>query len=108
MTNSEVIASITSEATTDDLERIIDAVKMRRKILETILAANLKRGDRIIITNASPKYVNGATGTVESVRGAKATVLIDESRRAGLGRFLSARGTITAPVGMLTVIDEAA
>jgi len=76
-TISEVIAFITDEATTDDLALIFPAFRTRQTRLANVRAADVKIGAKVKLTNLSPNYLNGNTGTVKTITGARATVQLD-------------------------------
>lgn len=58
------IGDIVLNATEDDLDRIIAAIKERRKVLATARASEVQVGMACTLTGLSPKYLNGLTGTV--------------------------------------------
>ncbi|WP_198939832.1 hypothetical protein [Streptomyces sp. MJM1172] len=98
-TLEQVAEFIVNEADSEDIDRIIDAVKTRRSTLRqhsaAIAAASVKTGARVELQNLSPKYLNGLTGTVAEVkrgRVTRATVKLDEEstkqlRWSGSRRF---------------------
>jgi len=58
------ISDIVLNANEDDLDRIIQSVKDRRKVLSAARAAEVQIGMACTLTGLSPKYLNGLTGTV--------------------------------------------
>lgn len=90
------ISDIVLNADEADLDRIIQTVKDRRKVLTTARAASVQVGVKASLTGISPKYLVGLTGTVvldpHGRRGQRAFALkLDESstnRLRGMsGRF---------------------
>ena len=91
-TLAEATAFILTDATEDDLRRLFDAIKKRRSILRQITAAAVQAGTDVELTGLSPQYLNGLRGTVESIQGAHATILLDREsttqlRYSGSRRF---------------------
>lgn len=58
------IGDIVLNADEDDLTRIIQTVKDRRKVLASARAADVQIGASCTLTGLSPKYLNGLTGVV--------------------------------------------
>lgn len=87
---SDVIAFIVARADETDLTNIINAVKARRRTLGQISAAAVKVGATVTLEGLSPKYLNGLTGTVKNISGARCTVTLDEASTNDLG-FRSTR-----------------
>lgn len=83
-TPADVIAFIVARADETDLANILNAVKARRKALGQINAAAVKVGQRVTLDGLSPKYLNGLTGTVLSVEGARCTVTLDRDSTTSL------------------------
>jgi hypothetical protein len=50
-----------------DLDKIIEAARERRKILDGRRTADLQVGDKVRLIRGNPKYLNGAVGTVGRV-----------------------------------------
>lgn len=83
-TAPDVIAFILARADETDLTNIINAVKGRRKALGQINAAAIRPGVQVTLDGLSPKYLNGLTGTVKSVQGARCTVTLDQRSTTSL------------------------
>lgn len=82
----------------DELDRIGEAVRTRRKQLELVRAASLRVGDRVKIGgHIRPQYLRGVTGEVVSFGGDKISVRVDEAYRYNLGRFMRPDATIRFP-----------
>jgi hypothetical protein len=81
---------ILTSATEADLERVWDAAKERRKALGRITAASVTVGAQVRLDGLSPKYLNGLAGTVVDIKGARCTVLLDQSsaERLSFRRFI--------------------
>lgn len=75
---AEVIDYVHSHADEQDLEVLGRAIKDRRKLLGEQRAATVRRGVEVSLDGLSPKYLNGLTGTVETVRGSRADIRLDE------------------------------
>jgi len=91
MNGREVIGAIAMgelDANIDELQRAITA---RQKIVRTnraeTITASVKKGDRVRLTGISPKGLNGATGTVQSVTRSRVHVVIDKEFAGVSGRF---------------------
>lgn len=80
---------ILSYATEEDLDRIFDALKQRRKILATTVAASLMPGDKVTIVNIRPKIYEGLTGTFTGRAGreTRCAVMLDEASTRKLRRY---------------------
>jgi hypothetical protein len=92
-TLTDVATFITSEATEDDIARIYEFCKQRNKTLRTIRAASVQTGAAVELSNLSPKYLNGLTGTVSTITKDRCAVLLDEEststlKWSGRGRFV--------------------
>lgn len=87
----DVLAFIASQASSDEVSRIFEAGRQRSRMLRTVQAASVSIGANVVLDNISPKYLNGLTGTVVSIKGARAEVLLDETSTTRLrysgGRF---------------------
>lgn len=74
----DVIAFI-QKATSDDLDRIVTAWKVRSKTVRAeeaaLNAATLSKGDQVVTKGLSPKYLNGLVCTVIRIDGSK--ILVD-------------------------------
>lgn len=77
ITTPDVVDYIVGGATEGDLAVIINAINLRRKALRAISAAAVTVGAKVTLDGLSPKYLNGLTGTVKSVQGARCTVTLD-------------------------------
>lgn len=71
-----------SEFDETDLELVVAGVKARRSQLRTLttleVVGSLNVGDRVKLTGLRPQYVNGATGTVESLAQTRFNVRLDD------------------------------
>lgn len=83
-TFTDAISFITNNADADDLERILDAYKSRKKALAAVRAASVRKGSEVTLTGLSPKYLNGLSGVVHAVRGQRCDVKLDENSTATL------------------------
>lgn len=82
---TDTLRFISSEATTTDLDRIIAALKLRRKALGAVRAASVTLGSKATLAAVgAPKYLNGLSGTVASIRGERADVALDMHSTATL------------------------
>lgn len=94
METSEVLDAV-FRMDVGDLNRVTDAVKLRRKQFGAATFASLQPGDPVTIASTvRPKYLVGATGKVREKRQTKVVVDLDEPH----GRFH--RGVI-CPADML-------
>lgn len=86
----ELLGAIALGEFDGDLSVIAGAVRDRQKVASRITLQSLKKGDRVRLTDSiSPKGLSGATGTVESVRQSRASVVIDKEFSSVAGRFSS-------------------
>lgn len=95
---SEVLAAI-STMTESQLMAVRDAANGRQSILRQIAASvaldTLEVGAEVVLQDLSPKYLNGARGTVSGKRDGKIVVALSEPIRFDIrNRFGS---TVTAP-----------
>lgn len=67
----------------EQIRQVYDAAKQRDKFLRDSArreaVATMRVGDRVELTGLRPQYVNGATGTINSVRNLKFVVVLDEN-----------------------------
>jgi hypothetical protein len=87
---ANVLSYIVLSADEDDLDRVIQAVRDRRKTLATAAAADVQTGASVELHNLSPKALNGLTGDVDRINGKRADVLLDEDSTQRL-RFSNTR-----------------
>lgn len=92
MTLQDSVTFILTEASEADVSRIFAACRQRTATLRTVAAAAVQVGMATRLDDLSPKYLNGLTGTVTSIKGARCTVELDERsttrlRYAGRRRF---------------------
>ncbi len=85
-----------AKASNDELDLIIDAIKRRRKALEATRAAAVHEGMHAVIEGISPQYLNGLTGVVDSIRGARAAFRLDETSTKRLARSAGGRYSFLA------------
>lgn len=64
---TDLLKFIAAEASADDLDRVIDAVKTRRQMLAAARAAAVQKGASVTLVNLSPKALNDLQGTVETI-----------------------------------------
>ncbi len=79
LTTPDVVDYIVGSATDSDLSVIINAINLRRKALRAITAAAVTVGAKVTLGGLTPKYLEGLTGTVKSISGARCTVTLDEA-----------------------------
>src|SRR5690625_6208982 len=65
-------------ATESDIDRMYNALKLRRQALSEQRAAAVTVGTEGTLTGLSPKYLNGLSGKVVAIRGKRADVELDE------------------------------
>jgi hypothetical protein len=104
VTLSDALNFILTSASNEDLSRVIDGIKSRRTILQTINAASVSIGASVKLDGLTPKYLNGLTGTVASINGRSATIKLDERstkelRWSGRKRFFIAGDATEYPLG---------
>lgn len=92
---ADVLDYVHSRADEQDLEALIEAVRTRRKVLGEQRAATVRIGSEVRLDGLSPKYLNGLTGTVESVRASRADVRLDKASTSTL-RFTGRKFSIPA------------
>lgn len=80
----EDAAEFINIATAEQLERLDQQMRLRRRTLESQRALSVTTGTQATLTNLSPKYLNGLTGTVTSISGSRATVTLDEGSTISL------------------------
>lgn len=73
-----VVDFIASSATEGDLAKIHEAIRVRESALREERAGRVAVGADVEIVDISPKYLNGLTGTVVRIQGARVTVQLDE------------------------------
>ena len=83
-TLQDTIGFIATEASESDIERIFDAARQRSRALRQIAAAAVSVGSTVKVTDISPKYLGGLTGTVTSIRGAHCDVTLDDASTQAL------------------------
>lgn len=75
---TEVLDYVHSHADEQDLDALFRAIRTRRSVLGEQRAATVRRDTEVHLDGLSPKYLNGLTGTVESLKGNRADVRLDE------------------------------
>ena len=97
---SDVINSLT---TREEITLAYSLLKARSNTVNLLTSANnvanITNGTRVRLQGLSPKYVNGKTGTVMSVKGLKIQIRLDES----IGRFSTAV-PVTVAAASVTII----
>lgn len=63
---TEIYTAIINGEADEDFDLIISAIKDRRAILSKIKKAEYSVGDRVVLTNLRPKYLQGAFATITS------------------------------------------
>jgi hypothetical protein len=86
----EVTDFIVDGATSEDLDRIYAAAKIRRTALRAKVAASVRVGTEVTLREISPKYFAGLTGVVTKIDGQRATVRFD-ARSTDVLRYKGAR-----------------
>lgn len=81
---ANLLSYIVLNADEGDLERIIQAVKDRRRTLRDAVAASVTEGATVTLDGLSPKALNGLVGDVVTIRGKRADVLLTEKSTDGL------------------------
>ena len=112
---NDVIGFVAGHATEDDLNTILDAIKLRRSVLKNARQAELTVGTWVETTGLSPKYCNFLQGELIG-KGKSSTVLLDERstsrlRISGAKRFYIPASTeryeLTGiPAGCLKEVDR--
>lgn len=75
---AQVLDYVHSHADEQDLDALREAIKTRHAVLGQQRAASVRRDAEVRLDGLSPKYLNGLTGTVESISGNRADVRLDE------------------------------
>lgn len=74
---TDTLLFIETQASTEDIDRIWDSIKARRKILSRVRAAAVERGAEVTLAGLSPKYLNGLSGKVTKIEGERCQVELD-------------------------------
>jgi hypothetical protein len=95
----ELLAYVMDEASLEELGRLGLAVQQRRRLLLRGSPTGVAVGETVVLEGATPRYVNGLTGTVEAVAREHCSVLLSEQctvelRIVGAQRFEMAPGTL--------------
>ena len=98
MNTKEIITSILSGDQDGDEDRIIEALKIRRKALESMKVLELRVGDKVRFNSgANPKYLVGIVGTIIKKNKTRVVVqLVDNA-----GKF-----SHDAPSCPISIIDK--
>lgn len=78
ITIEDVFEYIHGHADEAELDSLVEAFKARRKALSAKRALGVKKGSKVALTGLKPKYLNGLSGTVETVSGTHADVRLNE------------------------------
>lgn len=77
-TITDVLDYVHTRADDQDIESLVQAARTRRKVLGEQRAATVRVGLEVCLDGLSPKYLNGLTGTVDTLDGNRAAVKLDE------------------------------
>lgn len=77
-TLDQVLDYVHGHADEQEITALYDALNTRRKALNDRRALAVREGLSVRLDGLSPKYLNGLTGTVESISGKRADVRLDE------------------------------
>lgn len=77
-TIANVKTFISTSATDQDLDDILDIIKIRRKILESLKQVTIKVGDKVSLDNIRPKALCGILGVIKEIKGKRITVTLSE------------------------------
>lgn len=104
-TITDVLTYTTTEATAQDLDRIIDAVKTRRRFFGAARAATVSIGAEVELTNLSPKALNGLRGEVVKIHSNRCDVTLTKGATTVLAasRTKHSVAAMHAPDGQYTV-----
>jgi hypothetical protein len=107
ITPQDVLAAIANGVMDEHEDRLIQAIKARRRVRSTIetgkALASVKVGSRVSLHGLRPQYLNGLTGVVEEVRGTRFNVKLDHPMFAGK---YAAGGKVLVPAATLKVLPE--
>lgn len=85
---TSVLGFVLQEASGDNLDNLVEAIKSRRRILADIAAATLSEGATATTYNLRPKYLDGLSGVVKDIvrnhSKPYATVVLDKASTAEL------------------------
>lgn len=93
---------ILNQATETDIEAILRAVNARQRMILAQRAAVVTIGATVTFANLKPKYLNGLTGTVSSISGTSASILLDKESTDSI-RYRRTRFTVPAGVEQYTI-----
>lgn len=79
LTITDTVDFLHSQATEQDLDTVLQAIRLRRKALGNITASAVQVDLDVRLDGLSPKYLNGLTGKVTDLKGDRATVRLDEN-----------------------------
>jgi len=92
----ELLAFVMDEASLEELGRLGLAVQQRRRLLLRGSPTGVAVGETVVLEGATPRYVNGLTGSVEAIAREHCSVLLDEQSTVEL-RIVGARRFEMAP-----------
>lgn len=99
----EIVQQIEDGAFDNELRFLNDALKKRHAVVlaeqTATVAATVDEGDKVLLTNIKPKYLNGAVATVVKVNQTRAVVVLDEPVRKYTGEM-------TVPLCCLVVKEK--
>lgn len=81
---AEALSYVTDQADVSDLDRLLEAIKRRRRALQAVRAAAVRVGSTVTLDDISPKYLIGLTGAVTTIERNRATVTLDANSTARL------------------------
>ena len=85
-TYGTVIRAISRGELDDVLDRIVLAIKERKRAAGRETLYSVRPGDKVALTGLRPAYLNGMTGTVTGTRNTRILVALDNPPTDG-GRF---------------------
>lgn len=100
MTIEDVTKWIENDATLEDVEKIYDSLKTRRRHLTKFTQLNLRRGQIVEFNSlARPLYLMGARARVHRINGSRVDVKLDQQiNRYQAGSIISCSPDVLARV----------
>lgn len=105
---AEFLSYMATSATESEVRAVFEVGNQRLKTIRTVTAAenlaSLQPGQVVRLGGLKPKYLNGLTGTVQSIEGSRVRVKLDDVSALTASRYVGLDHTLLAPASTVTLV----